>query len=122
MRKIGLMSFASVAVLSSSISFLSVAQSQDAQIQELTQWVATSLKEIETIKVGMTRADLLKVFTEEGGLSTRTWQRYVYHECPYFKVDVEFELVGVGEDKLRKSQEDKIIKISKPFLEWSISD
>jgi hypothetical protein len=70
----------------------------------------------------MTRVDLLKVFREEGGLSTRTQRRFAYRDCPYIKVDVEFEPVGEPEDKLSQLPEDKIIKISKPFLEWSIID
>jgi hypothetical protein len=88
---------------------------------EHTQWIAKSLKEIETVKAGMTRGDLLKVFEEEGGISTRTWRRYVYRECRYIKVDVDFEPVGEPE-KPSQSPRDKIIKISKPFLEWSIMD
>ena len=43
---------------------------------------------------GMTRADLLKVFTTEGGLSTGLNRTYVYRECQYIKVDVDFEPVG----------------------------
>ena len=96
--------------------------SKSSQAGEHTQWIAKSLKEIEGIKVGMTRADLLKVFKEEGGISTRTWRRYVYHECPYIKVDVEFEPIGESENKRIQSPRDKIIKISKPFLEWTILD
>ena len=89
---------------------------------EHTEWIAKSLKEIESVKVGMTRVDLLKVFKEEGGISTRTRRRYAYRDCPYIKVDVEFEAVGEPEDKLSQNPRDKLIKISKPFLEWTISD
>jgi hypothetical protein len=59
-----------------------------------TAWVAESLKRMQTIKPGMTRADLLKVFTTEGGLSTGLQRTFVSQDCPYFKVDVEFEVVG----------------------------
>jgi len=96
--------------------------SQSRGADEHTAWVEKSLKEIESVKVGMTRLELLKVFTEEGGISTRTWRRYVYRDCPYIKVDVEFEPVGEPENKLTQSPSDKIVKISKPFLEWSILD
>jgi hypothetical protein len=89
---------------------------------EHSEWIAKSLEEIEGIKVGMTRADLLKVFKEEGGISTRTWRRYAYHDCPYIKVDVEFEAVGEPATSLSESPRDKIIKISKPFLERMIVD
>ena len=74
---------------------------------EHTEWIAKSLKEIETVKVGMTRGDLLKVFTEEGGISTRTWRRYVYHECRYIKVDVEFEPIGDTENPAQSAQHEK---------------
>ena len=87
-----------------------------------TEWIQRSLREIETDKVVMTRADLLKVFTEEGGLSTRTWRRYVYRDCPNIKVDVEFEPMDEVGNKLVQSPNDKIVKISKPYLEWSIID
>ena len=96
--------------------------SESRGLDEHTEWVAKSLREIESIKVGMTRGDLLKVFREEGGISTRTWRRYAYRDCPYIKVDVEFEPVGELDDKLSQHPQDKIVKLSKPFLEWSIMD
>jgi hypothetical protein len=46
---------------------------------------------MKSIKPGMTRADLQKVFTTEGGISMRVQRTYVYRNCPYCKVDVEFE-------------------------------
>jgi hypothetical protein len=46
---------------------------------------------METIKPGMTREELLKVFATEGGLSTGLNRTFVSRDCPYFKVDVEFE-------------------------------
>jgi len=41
---------------------------------------ASALARIATIKPGMTRADVLKVFTTEGGLSTTYWNHYVYRD------------------------------------------
>src|SRR5882724_5816733 len=79
------------------VTFVSAAailpSSESCGTDEHTEWIAKSLKEIESVKVGMTRVDLLRVFKEEGGISTRTWRRYVYRDCPYIKVDVEFEPV-----------------------------
>lgn len=88
---------------------------------EAVRWVSASLMDMQSIKPGMTRAELLKVFMEEGGISTRTWRRYVYRECGYIKVDVKFEAVG---DKSGYEQDpnDRITKTSKPFLEWAIMD
>jgi hypothetical protein len=89
---------------------------------DFTKKVEQVLREAQKPKVGMTRAELLKIFTTEGGLSSRTWRRYVSQRCPYIKLDVEFapvgRRVGVGDE----SRRDKITKISPPFLEWSIMD
>ncbi len=96
--------------------------------EENTKWISDSLRETKTIEVGKTRADLLKVFTTEGGLSTGLHRTYVYRKCPYIKVDVEFEAVGRpardadGRVTLEQSDKDTIKSISKPYLEWSIVD
>jgi hypothetical protein len=91
-------------------------------------WVAESLKRMQTIKAGMTRTELLKVFTTEGGLSTGLERTFVSQDCPYFKVDVEFEAVGRpsrdsdGRVTLVEGSQDIIVKISRPYLQFSIMD
>jgi hypothetical protein len=86
------------------------------------EWVLKSLKEMSEVKVGMTRADLLKVFGEEGGLSTRTQRTYVYKECLYFKVNVKFEPVGEVYERHGVSPADKIVEISRPYIDYSVLD
>jgi hypothetical protein len=86
--------------------------------KNLTQQISDILKECESIKPGMTRADLLKVFTTEGGLSTQIWRTYVHSRCPYIKVDVEF----APTESKQERPTDTITKISKPYLGWSIAD
>ena len=126
MSKFALMIAASLFVTSLTVSMLPAQGSQKSQGR--TEWLAHSLKEMQKIKVGMTRADLLKVFTTEGGVTTGLNRTYVYRECPYIKVDVEFEPVGrparsrEGRVTLMEADEDVIKKISKPYLEWSILD
>ena len=88
---------------------------------EQARWIGASLTEMQSIKPGMTRGALLKVFMEEGGISNRTWRRYVYRRCAYIKVDVEFSPVGDSKND-GESPNDRITKISKPFLEWAIAD
>jgi hypothetical protein len=95
--------------------------------QSHIKWVADAMVRMQTIKTGMTREKLLKVFKGEGGLSTRLRRTYVSNDCPYFKVDFEFEAVG-GPDQdekvawLTEGSDDKIVKISEPYLEFSIMD
>ncbi len=91
--------------------------------KELTKQVSGILVECQKIKPGMTRVELLKVFTIEGGLSTATHRTYVYRGCPYIKVDVDFES---ADQKAKRTDQEKptdiITKISKPYLDWSIID
>lgn len=82
--------------------------------------IGNVLKECQTIKPGMTREELSKVFTTEGGLSTPKHRTYGYRDCPYIKVDVDFTLSDAKQDEERPT--DIIAKISKPYLEWSIGD
>lgn len=89
---------------------------------EHTQWVGNVLLWTADIKPGMTRKDLLQVFTTEGGISTRTQRTYILKQCPYIKVTVEFEAVKNAEDSSRETIEDKIVKISAPFLQFSVID
>jgi hypothetical protein len=85
-----------------------IPESNDARVM----WVAQALTRMLTIKPGMTRDDLMRVFTTEGGVSTAFQQTLVSRDCPYFKVDVEFQ----------ESRPDIILKISRPYLAFSIAD
>ena len=90
--------------------------------QEHTKWIATVIDSVQKIKPGMTREDLLKVFTTEGGISDRFHRTYVYKQCPYIKVTVEFEAAASPDDRLTEMPEDRIATISMPFLQYSIMD
>jgi hypothetical protein len=74
------------------------------------------------------REQLLKVFTPEGGLSTGLNRGFVSRDCVYFKVDVEFVPVGRGAGDsqgrvtLEEDNRDIIVRISQPYLEFTIAD
>jgi hypothetical protein len=88
--------------------------------QTLTQQIGQILMDCHTIKLGMTREELLRVFTTEGGLSTATQRTYVHRRCPYIKIDVEFNLSEPEQnDELTN---DIVKKVSPPYLQWSIND
>ena len=93
----------------------------------LTRSMDQVLKDVSSIQSGMTRAELLRVFTTEGGLSTRDEQRYVYRRCPLIKVMATFRRPADADDDWGGAPEeeragDVIQSISKPFLEYSIMD
>jgi hypothetical protein len=82
--------------------------------------VADALKRMQAVQPGMTRATLLAVFTTEGGVSSRLHRTFVSRDCPYFKVDVEFQVSSVpGRDE---DARDVIVKISRPYLQFKIAD
>ena len=91
-------------------------------------WVAKVLTRKQTVKTGMTRKTLLTVFTTEGGLSTGLRRTYVSRDCPYIKVDVEFQAIGrpsrdeEGRVTLVEGDDDVIVRISVPYLQMSIMD
>jgi len=74
----------------------------------------------------MTRGDIMRVFTFEGGLSTRAQRTYVYRQCPYIKVDVEFEVEQFRDAQGRiagpEANGDVIKRISRPYLAWGVAD
>jgi hypothetical protein len=101
--------------------FVSESANADSRIDDsLTEQIAAVLKRYEMVRPGMTRRELSKAFTTEGGLSTSTHRTYIYRGCPYIKVDVYFTLSDPKQANERST--DIIAKISKPYLEWSIND
>jgi hypothetical protein len=90
--------------------------------KNLTDQISAILRESGKITPGTTRAELLKVFTTEGGLSTATHRTFVHRRCPYIKVDVEFTLSSPKQGGLDERPNDAVKTISKPYLAWSIDD
>jgi hypothetical protein len=81
-----------------------------AQQNDHVSWVGDVLQEMESIRPGMPRAQLIGVFETDGGISSPRRRRYVSRQCPYFKVEVEFD------------SGDRILNISAPFLQRPILD
>jgi hypothetical protein len=90
--------------------------------EALTRSIESVMEAIDAIKPGMTRADLLTVFTVEGGISTRARRTYVYRSCPNIKVEVDFKAVTNPDDRLTEMSDDKIFKLSRPYLQYSVMD
>ena len=93
----------------------------------LTRSMDQVLKDVSSIQMGMTRAELLHVFTTEGGLSTRDGQQYVYRRCPYIKIIVRFRRPADADPDWNDAPDqdwtgDIIESVSKPFLEDPVTD
>lgn len=89
----------------------------DQQRADRVDWVAKCLKDFQTIKKGMTRQEVQERFPIDGGVSAIAIGRHRHPECPFFKVDVEFALSAET-----TSPDDKVIKISRPYIETPYLD
>lgn len=120
---------------------------------------ASALARIATVEPGMARADVLRVFTTEGGISTTYWNHYVYRDYSLpiaersgglvtvigelVKVNIDFaprdaDIVWLngrgfwlhqsdyrshpGQPRLKGQPDDIILRVSAPYLEFSIAD
>jgi hypothetical protein len=90
--------------------------------QARIQWVEKCLKDLQSIKPGMTRGQMLKILGEEGGLYSPGWGHYVHKECPYFKVDIEFAFTRDKDGRGQWKPDDKITKVTRPYIDWSVMD
>ena len=86
------------------------------------EFVEKSMEEISTIKIGMKREDVSRIFHQDGGISGLTEQRFVYGKCELIKVDVKFSPAAKKGKTAADNPEDKILEISKPYLERPFSD
>lgn len=88
----------------------------------LTKQISDILAECKKVAPGATRAELLKIFTTEGGIFTAKHRTFVHRRCPYIKVDVDFTLSDPKQSVLDEQPTDTVSKISRPYLEYSIID
>lgn len=102
------------------------------------EWLQQRYAEATSVKAGMTRADLMKLFRADGGLQLILPTRYVLKSSDMIKVDVEFDVPEGVNSKIVPEDETmiplivtsptdkyqvvpneklKIKSISKPYLE-----
>jgi hypothetical protein len=99
---------------------LHAADTQDkATQQERVKWVSRCMTELQSVKPGMTRAEVEKEFQMDGGLQGYVTVRYIHPECSYFKLDVKFLVKRNAEDQGRvvPTPKDKALSVSKPYIE-----
>lgn len=101
--------------------------------QSHDQWLQERYFEATSIKEGMTRADLVKIFGIDGGLQPFLPTRYVLKSSSFIKVDVEFDVpegskvipedlrfeMDYSKEGFRYISNDKlkIKRISRPYVE-----
>ena len=103
-----------------------VAAAQERKLtgEEMNQFMESVLKDMDQIRVGTTRQDLLKLFDPAAGLRrlSRTEVTYVYRRCNYIHLDVEFEAVGEPQNKSYARPQDKVSKLPNPYITRPVFD
>jgi hypothetical protein len=129
MRRLFMPLLLSMIVIGGSASLLPT-QSASPQpcAQDHAVWLTHLTEKMETIKPGMTRWDVLKIFRTDGGppnrkdvgLPTLLRQTFVSQDSPYLKIDVEFEpftRLNGSLGFLPADNRDVIVKVSKPYVQ-----
>lgn len=80
------------------------------------KWLLERIQEAKSIKPGMSRTALLKVFREEGGFQSNPPTHYRLKNCWMIKIDVTFSPGLHGRPKHLESDL-PIATISTPYLE-----
>jgi hypothetical protein len=93
-----------------------------ALFQQRNMWFGKVYRKIETIRPGMKRSQLTRVFTPDDGLYNRFQRTYVSIDCLYIKVDIRFKTSKGDTDALREDPDDTIESVSRPYLGWGVVD
>ncbi len=99
---------------------VSACREQNQVEDELATQVKAALQDSSTLKPGMTRADVLKLFTTDGGLSPFTQNRFVWRRCDRIKIQVTFRLTNPNQET--RTSSDTIVSVSKPYIEPAYID
>jgi hypothetical protein len=85
--------------------------------------IREAIAEFGKIKPGMTRRKVEEHFERDGGLQFRGATRYTYSKCKdaTIKVEIKFKLAG-SVDRPAFSNDDTVVEVSKPYLEYFSRD
>ena len=101
--------------------FDSGSSSNKASDSQMLLTLSELVDDFAKITNGMSRGNLSRILTVEGGLSTQKQRTYVHPRCPHLKVDVQFaarkDATSTGENS-----SDTIQLVSTPYLAWSVAD
>src|SRR5579864_5343527 len=90
--------------------------------QAAKAWMQQRLKDVESIRVGSTYADVIKHFRRDGGISEITNHRFVLVLCPFVKIDVEFEDKPEVKARQPVAATARVTSVSRAYFEGEFGD
>ncbi len=82
-------------------------------------WLLDRIREVESVKPGMTRDDFEKLFSMVGGFSSG--HQFLLKSGAFINVDVEFTNAGNRKTLVGKQDMQKVATISPPYLAYSFA-
>jgi uncharacterized protein YecT (DUF1311 family) len=82
--------------------------------------IQEALKRLAEVRSGDSRVSLERSFEEDGGMQFAGHSRYVLKKCQYIKVDIDFS--GEGIENRAALPSDRVIRVSRPYVEYPASD
>jgi hypothetical protein len=70
----------------------------------------------------MTRANVERLFHVEGGIQAASSVRYLYPKCSAIHLDVTYSVKLDAEGRDLSSPDDKILSVSRPYLDYDHVD
>lgn len=122
MRKFWIPQAALAALILISMPLRSAYARQASAESQCCSAVIRALDAVGHIKEGITRADVEKEFTQDGGLFSRGETIYTFKLCPYIKVKVKYTLDADYPGFADGSPRDVVQSTSKPYIEYSTGD
>jgi hypothetical protein len=83
-------------------------------LEQHLDWQETCWRAATAIKPGQTRAELLRDFRTEGGISVPAVRRFVHRQCDMLHITVHFRLENAKD--MSEQAADVITKIEGPYL------
>src|SRR5258708_38319243 len=104
-----------------SIVLFCVGAGQPAGSDASCSEILNALRVVKALKPGDSRAAVERNFERDGGFQAYGQSRYVFKNCKYIKVDFGFSTAN-GAPSKESLPSDKILTISRPYLEYPAAD
>jgi hypothetical protein len=114
------------ALVLSALALLSSAKQSGGQQSNPQDQAENLIKEAISIagnlKEGSIRSEVERDFVLDGGIQSRGASRYMFKKCRFIKIDVTFSKDENSGTWIDGSPNDKVISVSKPYLEYPVMD
>ena len=109
------------------LSFLCAAQQpsnvqQPSRQDQLEALIKEVLEVAGNLKEGSIRSEVERDFTLDGGIQFRGTSRYMFKKCHFIKIEVTFSKDERAGTWIDGSPEDRVVTVSKPYLEYPVMD